>query len=213
MSGHWPPHPGPSGSGGSGVSAHSASRQSRSRDERFPMDRARLIREMARLVGAEYVVSDPAELKVYETDGLTIFKATPDVVVLPESAAEVAEVVRLCVRERVPFVPRGAGTGLSGGALALEGGVVIGLNRMNRVLGGGLRQSAGGHRARSGEHLAHQSGQSRRLLLRAGPGQPDRLQRGRQRGRELGRAPLSQVRSHHQPRPRPGDSSSPRGRS
>ena len=89
---------------------------------------------MADVVGPTYVISDPAELKVYETDGLTIFKATPDVVVLPKSAAEVAEVVRLCVRERVPFVPRGAGTGLSGGALALEGGVVIGLNRMNRVL-------------------------------------------------------------------------------
>ena len=98
------------------------------------MDRARLIQEMTRVVGAAYVVSDPAELRVYETDGLTIFKATPDVVVLPKNTLEVAEVVRLCVRERVPFVPRGAGTGLSGGALALEGGVVIGLNRMNRVL-------------------------------------------------------------------------------
>ena len=98
------------------------------------MDRARLIQDMTRVVGAAYVVSDPAELRVYETDGLTIFKATPDVVVLPKNTLEVAEVVRLCVRERVPFVPRGAGTGLSGGALALEGGVVIGLNRMNRVL-------------------------------------------------------------------------------
>ena len=98
------------------------------------MDRARLIEAVADVVGPTYVISDPAELKVYETDGLTIFKATPDVVALPKSAAEVAEVVRLCVRERVPFVPRGAGTGLSGGALALEGGVVIGLNRMNRVL-------------------------------------------------------------------------------
>jgi glycolate oxidase len=98
------------------------------------MDRARLIQEMTRVVGAAYVVSDPSELRVYETDGLTIFKATPDVVVLPKTALEVAEIVRLCARERVPFVPRGAGTGLSGGALALEGGVVIGLNRMNRVL-------------------------------------------------------------------------------
>ncbi len=98
------------------------------------MDRPRLIQAMAGVVGQAYVISDPVELKVYETDGLTIFKAPPDVVVLPKSAAEVAEVVRLCVRERVPFVPRGAGTGLSGGALALEGGVVIGLNRMNRVL-------------------------------------------------------------------------------
>ncbi|HSB81415.1 MAG TPA: FAD-linked oxidase C-terminal domain-containing protein [Candidatus Methylomirabilis sp.] len=98
------------------------------------MERAQLIRELGKLVGPEYVVSDPAELKVYETDGLTIFKATPDVVVLPKTAEEIAEVVRLCVRERIPFVPRGAGTGLSGGALALEGGVMIGLNRMNRVL-------------------------------------------------------------------------------
>ena len=98
------------------------------------MERLQLIREQAKLVGPQCVVSDPAERKVYETDGLTIFKATPDVVVLPKSPEEIAEVVRLCVRERIPFVPRGAGTGLSGGALALEGGVMIGLNRMNRVL-------------------------------------------------------------------------------
>ncbi len=98
------------------------------------MERARLIRELRKVVGPEYVISDPAELKVYETDGLTIFKAAPDIVVLPGRTEEVAEAVRLCARERIPFVPRGAGTGLSGGALAVEGGVVIGLNRMNRVL-------------------------------------------------------------------------------
>jgi len=98
------------------------------------MNRDRLIREMARLVGAESVVSDPAALKVYETDGLTVFKGTPDVVVLPRTTDAVARVVRFCVRERIPFVPRGAGTGLSGGALALEGGVMIGLNRMTRIL-------------------------------------------------------------------------------
>jgi len=98
------------------------------------MDAVRLVQTLARIVGEAYVISDPAELKVYETDGLTIYRATPDVVVLPKSAAEVAEVVRLCAQDGVPFVPRGAGTGLSGGALALEGGVVIGLNRMTRIL-------------------------------------------------------------------------------
>jgi glycolate oxidase len=98
------------------------------------VERETLIRSLARLVGSEFVVSDPVALKVYETDGLTIYKATPDLVVLPKNTEEVAEVVRLCARERIPFVPRGAGTGLSGGALAVEGGVVIGLNRMNRVL-------------------------------------------------------------------------------
>lgn len=98
------------------------------------MDRAALIQEMTKIVGPGYVISDPDELKVYETDGLTIYKAMPDLVVLPRSAEEVAAAVRVCNRKRIPFVPRGAGTGLSGGALALEGGVVIGLNRMNRIL-------------------------------------------------------------------------------
>jgi glycolate oxidase len=98
------------------------------------MYRERLVRELAKLVGPDFVVSDPAALKAYETDGLTVFKATPDVVVLPKSAEEIAEVVRLCTRERIPFVPRGAGTGLSGGALPVEGGVLIGLNRMSRIL-------------------------------------------------------------------------------
>ena len=98
------------------------------------MNRDRLIRELAKIVGPDFVVSDPAALKVYETDGLTVFKATPDVVVLPKSRDEIAQVVRFCARERIPFVPRGAGTGLSGGALPVEGGVLIGLNRMNRIL-------------------------------------------------------------------------------
>ncbi|MFB3817715.1 MAG: FAD-binding oxidoreductase [Candidatus Methylomirabilales bacterium] len=95
---------------------------------------ARALKELQAIVGPEYVIADPTELKVYETDGLTIYKATPEVVVLPLTTEEVAAVVRLCRRERLPFVPRGAGTGLSGGALAVEGGVVIGLNRMQRIL-------------------------------------------------------------------------------
>jgi glycolate oxidase len=98
------------------------------------MDKERIAKELARIVGTDSVVIDPGELRVYETDGLTIFKAMPDVVVLPRSADQVAEVVKVCHREKIPFVARGAGTGLSGGALPLEGGVLIGLNRMNRIL-------------------------------------------------------------------------------
>jgi glycolate oxidase len=98
------------------------------------VERERLIRQLAGIVGRDYVISDPVELKVYETDGLTIYKATPEVVVLPDTTEQVAAVVRLCHAERVPFVPRGAGTGLSGGALPVEGGLVIGLNRMHRIL-------------------------------------------------------------------------------
>jgi glycolate oxidase len=91
-------------------------------------------RELERIVGADGVVTDPGELRVYEADGLTVFKAMPEIVVLPRSTEQVAGVVKVCHREKIPFVARGAGTGLSGGALPIEGGVLIGMNRMNRIL-------------------------------------------------------------------------------
>lgn len=99
------------------------------------MDKPRIIKELAAIVGREWVISDPDELTVYECDGMTFLeKARPDVVVLPDSTEQVVEVVKFCDREQLPFVPRGAGTGLSGGAIAVAGGVMIGLNRMNRLL-------------------------------------------------------------------------------
>lgn len=98
------------------------------------MDRERIAKALFKIIGPDGVIADPDELKVYETDGLTIYKALPDFVVLPRTTEQVVEVVKLCHQEKIPFVPRGAGTGLSGGALALEGGILIGLNRMNRIL-------------------------------------------------------------------------------
>jgi glycolate oxidase len=93
-----------------------------------------LRRELEGILGAGAVLSDPDELLVYESDGLTLFRALADFVVLPASAEHVASVVRLANRERVPFVARGAGTGLSGGCLPTEGGIVISMMRMNRIL-------------------------------------------------------------------------------
>ena len=94
----------------------------------------RIAKELLGIVGEDGVVVDPGELRVYETDGLTVFKAMPEIVVLPRSAEQVAAVVKVCHREKIPFVARGAGTGLSGGALPVEGGVLIGMNRMNQIL-------------------------------------------------------------------------------
>src|SRR5437879_6231549 len=93
-----------------------------------------LRRELEAIVGADGVLSDPEELLVYESDGLTLFRALADFVVFPTSAEQVAAVVRLANRESIPFVARGAGTGLSGGCLPAEGGLVISMMRMNRVL-------------------------------------------------------------------------------
>ncbi len=93
-----------------------------------------LRREMEELLGKGAVLSDPEELLVYESDGLTLFRALADFVVFPQTAEQVAALVRLANRESIPFVARGAGTGLSGGCLPAEGGLVISLMRMNRIL-------------------------------------------------------------------------------
>jgi glycolate oxidase len=99
-----------------------------------PERKRRLRRELEAVVGARGVLSDPDELLVYESDGLTLFRALADFVVFPTAAEQVSAVVRLANREALPFVARGAGTGLSGGCLPAEGGLVISLMRMNRVL-------------------------------------------------------------------------------
>jgi glycolate oxidase len=89
---------------------------------------------MRRALGPEHVVTEPEQLRVYECDGLTGHRAVPELVVLPGSTEDVQAVVRACNGERVPFVARGAGTGLSGGATPMAGGVVVSLARMNQIL-------------------------------------------------------------------------------
>src|SRR5215831_8845352 len=93
-----------------------------------------LAARMAGIVGERHVVADPAELSTYECDGLTGYRVRPALVVLPGSTEEVAAVVRAARAAGAPIVARGAGTGLSGGALPVEGGVVIALSRMKRIL-------------------------------------------------------------------------------
>ena len=95
---------------------------------------ARVVRELERICGHDGIVREPLELLTYECDALPYMRETPAVVVLPSSAGQVQAIVRLCHGAGVPFVARGHGTGLSGGALPVPGGVVIGLSRLNRVL-------------------------------------------------------------------------------
>jgi glycolate oxidase subunit GlcD len=94
----------------------------------------RVARALADVVGPTHVVTDPNRLFVYESDGLTAYRVPPRAVVLPGSSDEVAAVVRVLHGEGIEVVPRGAGTGLSGGALPTADGVVVGTARMNRVL-------------------------------------------------------------------------------
>lgn len=98
---------------------------------------------LAHIVGERWVKTRPAELTTYDSDGLPGYRATPYLVVLPGTRDEVCAVVRLLAEHGVPFVPRGAGTGLSGGSLA-DGTVVLGLNRLTRI-----------HSIDAGNRLAH----------------------------------------------------------
>src|SRR3954463_8450655 len=98
------------------------------------MNESAFVAELERICGTEYVVTHPHAKRTYESDGLLQYAVTPRVVVLPSSTEQVQEVVRLCHREEVPWVARGAGSGLSGGAVPHEDGVLIVLSRMNRIL-------------------------------------------------------------------------------
>jgi glycolate oxidase len=98
------------------------------------MERGQLIRTMESILGTEGVVSEREQLRSYECDGLMNYRVIPDLVVLPETAEQVQQVVKVCYEEGIPFVARGAGTGLSGGALPVESGVLIVLSRMHRIL-------------------------------------------------------------------------------
>jgi glycolate oxidase len=93
-----------------------------------------IVAELRAIVGREGVIDKHEQLRTYESDGLTNLRALPALVVLPTSTAQVQAVVRICYRERIPFVPRGSGTGLSGGALPVQGGVVISTTRMKQIL-------------------------------------------------------------------------------
>jgi len=94
----------------------------------------RLAARLRSAVGAERVLTDPAQLRTYECDGLANFRVLPGIVVLAESTQHVVDTVRLCAEAGVPFVARGSGTGLSGGALPVADGVLIVLSRLRGIL-------------------------------------------------------------------------------
>jgi glycolate dehydrogenase FAD-linked subunit len=99
------------------------------------MSHQSLLADLARLVPADRLLTRPGALAAYESDGLTAFRARPRAVVIAESQSEVVETVRLCHAAGVPFMARGSGTSLSGGAVPIEDGIVIALNRLNRIVG------------------------------------------------------------------------------
>src|SRR6266567_2188509 len=130
-----------------------------------------LAKRLGEICGADGVVSDPLALRTYECDGLTSHRCSPGLVVLPQTAGQVAEIVTECARAGVPFVARGSGTGLSGGALPRTDGVLIVTSRMRKIIsidpssqvvcsvGGNVAENSGGaHCLKHGFTVHHVTG-------------------------------------------------------
>src|SRR5215216_4731654 len=98
------------------------------------MPRDALLAELRALLPADRILTDPDELFVYESDGFTIAHARPAAVCFPLTTAEVSTVITTLVKHDAQVVPRGSGTGLAGGCVAYDLGVVVSVARMNRVL-------------------------------------------------------------------------------
>src|SRR5689334_647400 len=96
--------------------------------------RDEIVAGLRAIVPGEGVIVDEGERRAYESDGLTAYRQLPLVVVLPSDTAQVSRVLRFCREHKVKVVPRGAGTSLSGGALPLVDGIILGLGKFNRVL-------------------------------------------------------------------------------
>ena len=96
--------------------------------------REEIIAALRQIVPGEGVITTEAERRAYESDGLTAYRQLPMIVVLPSTTEQVSQILRYCQTNNVKVVPRGAGTSLSGGALPLEDGVLLGLGKFNRIL-------------------------------------------------------------------------------
>ena len=97
-------------------------------------EKEQLIADLSTLLGPKNVLTDATALSVYECDAAPSFKAMPDVVVFADTAQQVSDIVQLANKHGVPFIARGGGTGLSGGMLSVQGGIIIALNRMDSIL-------------------------------------------------------------------------------
>src|ERR671923_1870723 len=102
------------------------------------VNREVLIRELKAILGERHVLLEKEDVIVYEQDG-SIFQIMPELVVLPADVGQVSAVVKAARRANIPIVPRGSGTGLAGGAVPAEGGIVLSLARLNRILRADLR--------------------------------------------------------------------------
>ncbi|SVE15347.1 uncharacterized protein METZ01_LOCUS468201, partial [marine metagenome] len=101
-------------------------------DKSTILNRNKIVSNLKKIIKSENVLDHNDEIKPYETDALSAYKQKPLVVVLPENVQEVSKILKYCNEEKIKVVPRGAGTGLSGGALPLQDAILLGLGKFNK---------------------------------------------------------------------------------
>jgi len=103
-------------------------------DQSTILNRDKIVNKLKRIIKSENVLDHNDEIKPYETDALSAYKQKPLAVVLPENTQEVSNILKYCNEEKIKIIPRGAGTGLSGGALPLNDAILLGLGKFNKIL-------------------------------------------------------------------------------
>ena len=159
-----------------------------------------ILAELQAAVDSDGLIVERNQLQTYECDGLMALRALPAAVALPRSASQVQNIVRVCARYQIPFVARGAGTGLSGGALPDAAGIVISFARMTRVLAVDIPNQR--IKVEPGVINAHvtQRGAARGYFYATRPVFAIGVHHRRQRGGECRRRALPQIRFHDHPR-------------
>jgi len=103
-------------------------------DRKIVRRKNNIVKDLKQIIKCENILEHPDELKPFETDGLSAYKQMPLIVVFPENTKEVSKILEYCNQERIKVVPRGAGTGLSGGALPIEDAILLCLGKFNKIL-------------------------------------------------------------------------------
>ncbi len=171
-------------------------------DQAILTRRDAIVAALRAIVPGEGVIATEREMRPFESDGLTAYRQLPLVVVLPDTTEQVSRVLRYCHEQTIKVVPRGAGTSLSGGALPLEDGVLLGHVEVQPHPRDRLRQPGRGGGARRDQSGHQPGGRGRGLLLRARSVLADRLHHRRQHRGEFRRRALPEIRHDHQQRAR-----------
>ena len=174
-------------------------------EEAILSKRAEIVARLEAIVRPGNVLSDERQMRPYECDAVTMYRQLPLVVVLPETVAEVSQIMALAKDMNVKVVPRGGGTSLSGGSLPLEDGILLAMGKFNKILEVDYENRCAVVQPGVANLAITRCVEGEGFYYAPGPVLADRLFDRRQCRREFRRHSLPEIRAHHQQHPRTGN--------